>query len=67
VSNPVDSREVNSWWECSICRRQFDNGIDRMVHIIDEYTICQKCYNRGILHSIREAWREECLRKGNDY
>lgn len=60
MSDMIDSKEVNSWWRCSVCRRQFDDGTDRMVYIIDEHTICQKCINRGQIWAIREAWKEKC-------
>ena len=67
MSNAIDKKEVNGWWSCHVCRRQFDEGTTRTAHIIDEYVICEKCYNRGQFWAIREAWKEECLKKGNDY
>jgi hypothetical protein len=67
MSDARDIREVSSWWRCDVCRRQFEEGADSTIHFIDSYTICQKCVNRGQFWAIREAWREECLKKGNDY
>jgi hypothetical protein len=61
MSNSVDMKEVDGWWECSVCRRQFDEGTDRMVYIIEDATICEKCYNRGILWAIKRAWVEKRL------
>ena len=67
MSNLIDRKEVDGWWECSICHRQFDEGTTRTAHIINECVICQKCHNRGQMWAIREGWKEECFKKGNDY
>ena len=66
MSNEI-VREVDGFWQCQICHRQCDEGTDRMAYIIDEYTICEKCVNRGQMFAIREGWKEECFKKGNDY
>jgi hypothetical protein len=58
-SGIVETKEVDGWWRCSVCGLQFDEGTDRMVYIIEDATICEKCYNRGILWAIKESFREE--------
>ena len=60
MPDTIDRREVDGWWQCDICRRQFEDGADSVICFIDNYTICEKCYNRGIIFSIREGWKEKC-------
>ena len=60
MSNSVDVKEVDGWWECSVCRRQFEAWKLRTVHIIDGQAICEECYNRGQIWAIMQAWKEIC-------
>ena len=69
MSNAVGEKEVTAFWRCDICGKQLEHDIDSTVFNVEGYPelICEKCYCRGIIWGIKEAWKEECLKKGNDY
>ena len=70
MSNSVDMKEVEGFWQCDICHRQFEHDVYSLIYNIEGYSemICEKCFNRGTIWSIREAWRYKRLtKKGDDY
>ncbi len=68
MSNAVDEKEVIAFWHCDICGKQFEHDVDSTVFSIEGHPelICEECYCRGIIWSVKEAWKEEVLRKGDD-
>ena len=63
MSNSIDRREVNGFWQCDICRRQFEHNLSSLIYSIEGYSemFCERCYNRGTMWAIKKAWEEKCL------
>jgi len=65
MSNPIDEKEIDLWWCCDICSRQFEDGIEHSVITIEGYSelVCGQCFGRGMMYSIQKAWKEKCLQE----
>ena len=61
MPNTIDEKEVDLWWACDICHRQFENGVESSVLNIEGYTelVCGQCFGRGMMWAIKTAWKEK--------
>tara|TARA_Y100000310_G_C19973935_1_gene486734 strand:+ start:146 stop:331 length:186 start_codon:yes stop_codon:yes gene_type:complete len=60
----VVKKEITGFWRCDICHKQFEHSVTTSVYIIKGYPekICEECFNRGIMFSIKEGWKENHLK-----
>ena len=55
-------KEVEGFWRCDICHRQFEHNMSSLIYSIEGYPemFCEKCYNAGTMWAIKQAWKEKC-------
>lgn len=55
----INVHESKAWWQCRMCKRQFEYGETSMLYTIgEEGFFCEECYKGGIIWAIEMAYKE---------